>query len=45
MGPCHSCDYVDCFICELVDKLVDKMEEEGIDHTDFRILMMMLGTY
>ena len=37
MGPCHSCDYVDIFMGELDDKLVDKMEEEDISHTDFKI--------
>ena len=35
--PCHSCDYVDIFMGELDDKLVEKMEEEDIEHTEFRI--------
>ena len=37
MGPCHSCDYVDIFMGELDEKLVDTMEKENIQHTDFRI--------
>ena len=28
MGPCQSCDYTDCFVGELDDKLVEKLEAE-----------------
>ena len=37
MGPCHSCDYVDIFMGELDEKLVEKMDEENIPHTGFKI--------
>ena len=37
MGPCHACDYVDCFMNTLEEKLAETMESEGIVHTEFRI--------
>ena len=37
MGPCHSCDYADCFVGELDDKLVEKLEAENIAHTQWTI--------
>ena len=33
MGPCHSCDYADCFVGELDDKLVEQLDNESIEHT------------
>ena len=37
MGPCHACDYVDCFMNKLDEKLAENMEAEDIEHTGFRI--------
>ena len=37
MGPCHSCDYADCFMADLDDKLVEQLETENIEHTEWTI--------
>ena len=37
MGPCHSCDYADIFVGVLDDKFVQKLEDENIDHTAWKI--------
>ena len=37
MGPCHSCDYADCFVDELDCKLVDTLTTENIEHTQWTI--------
>lgn len=37
MGPCHSCDYADCFMAELDDKLVEELRIENIEHTQWTI--------
>ena len=37
MGPSHSCDYADIFVNELDEALIQKMDEEGIEHTEWTI--------
>ena len=45
MGPCHSFDYVDCFMGELDDKLVDMMEEASIDTPILEYFAMTHGIF
>ena len=37
MGPCHACDYCDIFVGELDDDLVQKLADENIEHTPWKI--------
>ena len=37
IGPCHSCDFVDIFVGELDDALVQKLEDEEIERTEWTI--------
>ena len=37
MGPCHSCDYADCFMADLDDQLVEQLEINNIEHTEWTI--------
>ena len=37
MGPCHSCDCADIFVNELDEHLVEQLEQENIEHTEWTI--------
>ena len=37
MGPCHSCDYVDIFMNELDVDLVQKLADDNVEHTAWKI--------